>query len=130
MAVAMQSADRVSVDGKFFRLGARKFHVKGITYGPFAPNAQGEMFASREQTARDLQQISELGANVLRLYHVPPRWFLDLTAERGLKVLSTFLGLNTSVFSTRLNPSRTLAGPCARRCTRPGPIRLCSPTAS
>ena len=60
---------------------ARKFHVKGITYGPFAPNAQGEAFASPEQTARDLQQISELGAIVLRVYHVPPRWFLDLAAE-------------------------------------------------
>jgi glycosyltransferase involved in cell wall biosynthesis len=87
MAVSSESPDRVSVDGRFFRLGARKFHVKGITYGPFAPNAQGEMFASPEQTARDLQQITELGANVVRLYHVPPRWLLDLVAERGLKVL-------------------------------------------
>ena len=87
MAVSTNSTGRVSVDGKFFRLGARKFHVKGITYGPFAPNAQGEMFASPEQTARDLKQITELGANVLRLYYVPPRWFLDLAAEQGLKVL-------------------------------------------
>ena len=87
MAVSSESPDRVSVDGRFFRLGAHKFHVKGITYGPFAPNAQGEMFASPEQTARDLQQITELGANVARLYHVPPRWLLDLVAERGLKVL-------------------------------------------
>ena len=80
MVIPKQSADRVSVDGKFFRLGARKFHVKGITYGPFAPNAEGEMFAPPEQTARDLQQIADLGANVLRVYHVPPRWFLDLAA--------------------------------------------------
>ncbi len=87
MAVSTNSPDRVSVDGKFFRLGGRKFHVKGITYGPFAPNAQGEMFASPEQTVRDLQQMAGLGANVLRLYHIPPRWFLDLAAERGFKFL-------------------------------------------
>jgi glycosyltransferase involved in cell wall biosynthesis len=80
-------ADKVSVDGKFFRLGTRRFHVKGITYGPFAPDAQGETFASPEQTARDFKQIRALEANVLRLYHVPQRWFLDLAAEHELKVL-------------------------------------------
>src|SRR5262245_38553421 len=80
-------AARVSVDGKFFRLHGKKFYVKGLTYGPFAPNEQNEMFPSREQTAQDLAQIRELGANVLRLYYVPPRWLLDLAAEQELKVL-------------------------------------------
>jgi O-antigen biosynthesis protein len=87
MVDSAQSAERVIVDGKFFRLGARKFHVKGITYGPFAPDANGDPYASPEQTARDLKQIADLGANVLRVYHVPPRWFLDLLSEHGLKVL-------------------------------------------
>src|SRR5262245_24959758 len=49
----------VRVDGKFFRLNGKKFHVKGLTYGPFAPNEQNEMFASREQTAGDFAQIRE-----------------------------------------------------------------------
>jgi glycosyltransferase involved in cell wall biosynthesis len=79
-------ATRVRVDGKFFRCGETKFHVKGITYGPFAPNADGEHFASAEQTARDFQQIRELGANVVRVYYVPPLWFLNLAAEHQLKV--------------------------------------------
>ncbi len=83
---SIPASDRVKVDGKFFRLGARKFHVKGITYGPFAPNARGEMFASPEQTALDFKLIEELGATVVRVYYVPPEWFLDLAAERGLKV--------------------------------------------
>jgi glycosyltransferase involved in cell wall biosynthesis len=78
---------RVRVDGKFFRLGADKFFVKGVTYGPFAPNAHGEMFPVPDQARRDLAQIQSLGANVLRVYYVPPRWFLDLLAEHGLKVL-------------------------------------------
>src|SRR3954467_8569498 len=87
MAVAGPSRSRVVVDGKFFRLGDKKFYVKGIAYGPLPPNAQGQHFASPEQTAHDLDQIRELGANVLRVYHVPPRWFLDMAGDRELKVL-------------------------------------------
>src|SRR5438477_556083 len=87
MAVPGMAAARVHVDGKFFRLGAKKYYAKGLTYGPFAPNEQKEMFPSREQTARDLLQIRELGANLLRIYYVPPRWFLDLAAENELKLL-------------------------------------------
>jgi glycosyltransferase involved in cell wall biosynthesis len=87
MAVAAPSGPRVSVDGKFFRLGEKKFYVKGVTYGPFAPNAAGQPFASPEQTATDFAQIRELGANTIRIYHVPARWFLDLASDNRLKVL-------------------------------------------
>src|ERR1019366_6821452 len=86
MAVADSSRPRVIVDGKFFRLGPKKFFVKGIAYGPFRPNAQGLPFAAPELTALDLNQIRLLGANVVRVYDVPPRWFLDLAMERELKV--------------------------------------------
>ncbi len=78
---------RVRVAGKFFRLGEQKFYPKGVTYGPFAPNADGDRFAAREQTLKDFLQIRELGANLLRVYHVPPRWFLDLAAAHELKVM-------------------------------------------
>ncbi len=87
MAASVQASERIRADGKFFRSGERKFHLKGVTYGPFAPNANGEMFAAPEQTARDFKQILELGANVLRLYDVPPAWLLELAAEHGLKLL-------------------------------------------
>jgi len=87
MAVSASLSDRVRRDGKFFRLGARRFHVKGVTYGPFAPDAQGQPFASPEQTKQDFLQINELGVNLLRLYYAPPAWFLDLATEHGLKVL-------------------------------------------
>ena len=86
MAAAGSSRPRVVVDGKFFRLGDKKFYVKGIAYGPLPPNAQGQLFASPEQTASDLNQIRELGANVVRVYNVPPRWFLDMALDRELKV--------------------------------------------
>ena len=87
MASAGSSRPRVRVDGKFFRLGADKFHVKGVAYGPFAPNSAGQPFAPPEETALDFARIRELGANVLRVYHVPGRWFLDLAEQNGLKVL-------------------------------------------
>jgi O-antigen biosynthesis protein len=87
MAVTASSRPRVSVDGKFFRLGEKKFYVKGLAYGPFAPNAAGQPFASPEQTASDFAQIRALGANLIRVYHVPAKWFLDLAAEHQLKVL-------------------------------------------
>jgi len=75
------------VDGKFFRLGEKKFHAKGVAYGPFAPNAAGQPFASLEQTVRDFEQIREMGANLIRVYDVPAKGFLDLAAEHELKVL-------------------------------------------
>jgi len=87
MGAASTSSLRVRIDGKFFRLGEEKFFLKGICYGPFAPGTGQESFASPEQTARDFAQIRELGANLLRVYHVPPRWFLDLAAEHELKLL-------------------------------------------
>ena len=89
MAVPVSSGPRVRVDGKFFRLGETKFYAKGVAYGPFAPNAgqDGAGFASEEQTVRDFAQIVELGANVIRVYQVPPKWFLDLAASHQLHVL-------------------------------------------
>ena len=87
MALHNPSPLRVRVDGRFFRLGDRKFYLKGVSYGPFAPGPGQETFASPEQTARDFTQIRELGANVLRVYQPPPRWLLDLAAEQELKLL-------------------------------------------
>ena len=78
---------RPRVDGKFFRVGEAKFYIKGVTYGPFAPNPQGEMFPESAQVRLDFGQVRQLGANLLRVYYVPPRWFLDLAQEQGLKVL-------------------------------------------
>jgi len=78
--------DRVRRDGKFFRLGAEKFFVKGVTYGPFAPGADGHHLPAPDVVRRDFELIRELNANCIRIYHVPPVWFLDLADECGLKV--------------------------------------------
>src|SRR5665213_3085573 len=81
------SYPRPTVSGKFFRLNHGKFYAKGVTYGPFAPNSDGDPFASRPQTVRDFDLIRLLGANLLRVYHVPPRWVLDMAEGYRLKVL-------------------------------------------
>src|SRR5581483_5478442 len=81
------ASSRPVVSGKFFHVDGRKFFAKGVTYGPFAPNAAGEPFCEREQTGRDFDLIARLRANLLRVYYAPPRWLLDLAQERGLKVL-------------------------------------------
>jgi glycosyltransferase involved in cell wall biosynthesis len=87
MAEPALSLPRIRVDGKFFRAGEAKFPVKGIAYGPFAPQEGSECYPSPKLAAFDLDQIRELGANVLRVYMPPPRWLLDLGAERGLRFL-------------------------------------------
>jgi len=81
------SQSRPAVSGKFFRLGEAKFYLKGVTYGPFRPNSAGEPFPERADAARDFELIRGLGANLLRVYHVPPRWLLDLAGPCGLKLL-------------------------------------------
>ena len=86
MATVAATSPRVVLDGKFFRVGGQKFYVKGVSYGPFAPNPQGEYFLSLEETTRDFTLIRELGANVIRIYHVPPRWLLDLAMSLGLRL--------------------------------------------
>ncbi|MDP9099278.1 MAG: glycosyltransferase [Verrucomicrobiota bacterium] len=74
---------------KFFLEGDRKFFVKGVTYGPFRPDEQGHFLGPRDRAERDLAQMREIGLNVVRIYHAPPRWFLDACAEAGMRVLIT-----------------------------------------
>src|SRR5215216_1016875 len=79
----------IRVRAKFFFEGERKFFVKGVTYGPFKPDALGNYLGTRDQAGRDLAQIRESGFNVVRVYHCPPRWFLDACAEAGVRALIT-----------------------------------------
>jgi GT2 family glycosyltransferase len=90
MALTSSTQPRVVLDGKSFRLGDAKFHVKGVTYGPFAPNPAKERFPTPELADRDLRLARALGANVLRVYHLPPPWFLRLAEAHGLKLWVDF----------------------------------------
>ena len=77
----------IRIRAKFFYEGARKFFLKGTTYGPFAPDAEGYFVGNPEKARADFALMNEVGINVIRIYHVPPRWLLDVAAEFGLRVI-------------------------------------------
>ena len=87
VTVARPALDPIRVRGKFFYEGGRKWFLKGVTYGPFKPNSDGDLTASPARAEEDFRMIRELGANLIRVYHVPPRWLLDAAAGHGLRVL-------------------------------------------
>jgi beta-galactosidase/beta-glucuronidase len=87
VTVARPVLEAIRVRGKFFYEGERKWFLKGVTYGPFKPNSDGDLTASPARAAEDFRMIRELGVNLIRVYHVPPRWLLDRAAEHGLRVL-------------------------------------------
>lgn len=80
---------RIRAVAKFFFEGDRKFFLKGVTYGPFKPDAAGDYLGRVDQVERDLAKMREVGLNVVRVYHLPPRWFLDQCAAAGMRVLIT-----------------------------------------
>jgi glycosyltransferase involved in cell wall biosynthesis len=84
--VVLPPDERVRLDGKFFRLGDQKFWVKGVTYGPFEPRPDGVCLPPQKQLEADLAQIAAMGANTIRVYHVPPRDLLNLAHAFGIKV--------------------------------------------
>jgi GT2 family glycosyltransferase len=77
---------RVRVDGKFLARGRQRLRVQGVTYGPFAPDAQGQQFPPPHVVADDFARMRDAGINSVRAYHVPPEWLLDLADEREMFV--------------------------------------------
>ncbi|HZT75719.1 MAG TPA: glycosyltransferase [Vicinamibacterales bacterium] len=78
---------RIVTDGKFLRLGDERFLVKGVTYGTFAPDADGYQFPSLHRIADDFRLMSSLGLNSVRTYTPPRRDLLDEAATRDLHVM-------------------------------------------
>src|SRR5262245_8735623 len=70
----------------FFVEGERKFLARGVSYGPFSP-ILGEPFPEKAVVESDFAHIRALGANTIRVYHVPPEWLIGLAQEFGLRLL-------------------------------------------
>src|SRR5258705_7059789 len=87
--MTQNETSRIRPAAKFFFDGDRKFFVKGVTYGPFKPDADGNFVGWPQQLDADLAPMREAGVNVVRIYHSPPRWFLDRCATAGMRVLVT-----------------------------------------
>jgi hypothetical protein len=105
------STARVATEGKFLRVlptprvdtGAaaagqdagspsvavtgERFLVKGVTYGTFAPDAEGYQFPPLPQVAADFHQMATFGINTVRTYTPPRRDMLDAAAREGLRVM-------------------------------------------
>ncbi|HUG70074.1 MAG TPA: hypothetical protein VMM76_20155, partial [Pirellulaceae bacterium] len=85
-SVSLIAMERVVTCGKFLQLSGQRWFVRGFSYGPFAPNNDGEHLPERSQVCRDFAHMRELGANSFRVYFPPPEWLLDLALEHDLRV--------------------------------------------
>jgi GT2 family glycosyltransferase len=80
-------ARRPSAPGKFLMLGNEKLWVRGVTYGTFRPDRDGNLLPDRAVVDRDFAAMAASGFNAVRVYTAPPRWLLDLAAVHGLRVM-------------------------------------------
>jgi glycosyltransferase involved in cell wall biosynthesis len=78
------SINRFSVNGRFLCINGERFWIKGVTYGTFRSNENGEPFPARSQVRVDFEQMREAGVNTVRLYTPPPDWLADIAHEFGL----------------------------------------------
>jgi len=78
---------RPRVQGKFIFVGNEKFWVRGVTYGAFRPDANGNEYHNSETIERDFARMAANGLNTIRTYTVPPRWLLDAAQRYGLRVM-------------------------------------------
>jgi len=85
--VDTKDGGRPRANGKFIFRGDEKLFLRGVTYGPFAPGADGTQFPDAAVARRDFERMRELGANCLRTFTPPPVWLLDLAGEQDLGVL-------------------------------------------
>src|ERR1051325_265870 len=87
--MSSNATSRVRPAAKFLFVDDNKFFVKGVTYGPLKPDEQGHYLGRPERVDAALAMMREIGINVARIYHAPPRWFLDCCAAAGMRVLIT-----------------------------------------
>ena len=81
-------AQRPRIAGKFLAIGAKKFYVKGVSYGAFEPDEDGREYHDLDQVDRDFAQMAAAGFNTVRIPHtMPPRALLDIAQRHGLMVM-------------------------------------------
>ncbi|MEM9444009.1 MAG: glycosyltransferase [Verrucomicrobiota bacterium] len=101
--------NRIEAKGKFFFLGDKKFYLQGVTYGPFRPrNKESSCLGTEEETRRDFALMHLAGINVVRVYHTPPGWFLDLAETYSLYVIITIPWHERTLFLDSTNTIREI----------------------
>src|SRR6266508_2384425 len=71
---------RPYVLGKHIYLQDEKLYVRGVTYGTFRPDENGDEFHDLKIVERDLAQMAAR-------YTCAARWFLDIAQHYGLRVM-------------------------------------------
>ena len=87
-ASTLDPLKRPKVDGRFLSVSGDRFWVKGVTYGTFRPNEDGEPFPSKARVRDDFERMCEVGINTVRLYTPPPDWLADAAASVGLYLIA------------------------------------------
>ena len=75
------------VCGKFLEVGGRRFLVKGVTYGTFAPDASGRQYPPLARVQADFAAMAAASVNTVRTYTPPPDEVLDLAHAHGLRLM-------------------------------------------
>ncbi len=78
---------RPRAHGKRFVAGGAPWIARGVSYGPFRPASDDTFFPETDLAMRDFAAAAEMGANLLRVYHVPPPRIADAAAANGLRLL-------------------------------------------
>jgi GT2 family glycosyltransferase len=95
---------RLAVGGKFLWVGDEKFYARGVTYGAFAPDSEGNEYHDLARVERDFELMAECGMNAVRIPHtLPPTSLLDTAARYGLRVM---VGLSAEQYAGYLTDSR------------------------
>lgn len=76
--------ERLTVDGRFFRLGGERVFLRLVTYGPF-PGGWPRDFGA------DFRRMAEAGFHGVRLYDWPSAALLDAAEMAGLQVFAGHL---------------------------------------
>src|SRR5260370_20094352 len=74
---------RPRVQGKFIFVGDEKLYVRGVTYGTFCLDEDGNETHDPRVVEQDFALMAANGLNAIRTYTVPPSWLLDAAQQHA-----------------------------------------------
>ncbi len=78
----------IRIDGKFLEVDGRRFLIKGVAYGTFAPDADGAQFPTADRIDQDFEAMAAAGINAVRTYTAPTPTVMDAADRHGLFVMA------------------------------------------
>lgn len=80
---------RPFIQSKFIYVGDEKLYIKGVSYGAFEPDKDGNEYQDKDKLRQDFRQMAASGINTVRIPHTnPPLHLLDIAYEEGLWVMA------------------------------------------